>query len=348
MRLKVVVILGIGVLLAFSRTRPALLSQGRDREASEQELRVRAQIDAYIARVREEETFEELAAGLSVREASAQVQAAGYSVGGHAVQFQAKFEGCLANRRVARLFEILSDREDADGLCRKLFDEKRTLLKESFQEHLKARDAIGGPQLQPIELVRFPTEFVEPLSSEAAALSAALFLSAEFCPVDEVLRQLDAWNALAEECDEAFRQARADWVDPKLAEFEQRRLMDTLSPERRFQLSLLASLYERRFWDDPGGTPRDHMGALIPADPAPVDLPELPVPIEAHYYRIILCSWDAPTTLSGSPDLDVFWPDHFGDFRAYDVNVADWSEWLDAVLLNLRERLLAAVAEDAG
>ncbi|QDU35849.1 hypothetical protein Mal4_01310 [Maioricimonas rarisocia] len=97
---------------------------------------------------------------------------------------EVQFAACLANRRLARLFEHLQQMPPAesDRRCRAIFRDKFAIHKHELDVVMTMWEE-GTPPQKP-----------RPLFENTSALCAAVFLSAYFCPIEETLRQLDAWH----------------------------------------------------------------------------------------------------------------------------------------------------------
>jgi len=99
-----------------------------------------------------------------------------------------EFFSCLADRRLARLHSHLEAlaKDEADQFCRKLFSE---------QLRRQRADFVGG--IQAWKKGKPPTSpSVYPIRENWHALSAIVFLSATYCPIDETLRQVDEWGEM--------------------------------------------------------------------------------------------------------------------------------------------------------
>lgn len=343
-----------GVMLASAAIlclRPALAQSTKEDEAAQQQ---RSRIDAYIARVAGEDTFEELAAGLSDHEKPfLGAMPVDFSPAGHMELYDNKFETCLANRRVARLYAILKEHDDADALCRKLFDEKLTLLQSRFESQLEMLDEQGGPQLRPIEELDLRDLQAPPMYLEQIALSGALFLSAEFCPVAEVLRQLDAWRAMFEKCRREFDLRSSDWDRRAIAWVF---IEPMIQPQERFQMSLLASMLDRRFHVWPGGTWYDDeeamqslMARARQQTAAPRPASSGPIPDWLLFHRLPLCAWDAHANAfdyrHSVIDAPIDESNSLGNFTVFRGTTGFGGPGsLDQVFSDLRKRLLEAAA----
>lgn len=332
----------------------------------------RARIDNYITRVSTEQSFEKLAAGLDKHE-DILVAVAMWSQEPHP---EMMFETCLANRRLARLFEILRQRKDADRLCRSLFESKLTALREGYvrivetwergitriqqaRPDLTVADADLGSgsressrlQKQIWQLGDPPKKFWDGYSSECA-LSGAVFLAAEFSSVEEVLRELDAWTALGDGL-----AVRCDALEGWLPEGARIGITRGTYPQSRFQLNLLASMLYRRFHIDPGGTwesDQEGMEAIrAPQQRSPIFDPEGEIPYWIVYRKVPLCRWDAATNpfdfthiARGVPIDD---SKTFGNFLVYNGwgILRQVKNGEERILTELRKRLLAAAAAEA-
>lgn len=140
-------------------------------------------IDDYIARVGKED-FETLVKNLNRYEDLLFIPIVGDWDSGPAPRNM--FAVCLTNRRLAKIFAELESRPaaEADRLCRSIFEEKFNTQKSVI---LEMRDIW--------EKGLWTTE-PRPVDENRIALHGAVFLSARFCPVSEVLRQLGEWQEL--------------------------------------------------------------------------------------------------------------------------------------------------------
>ena len=147
----------------------------------------RSRIDDYIARVASE-SFDECLANLNQHEDLL------VRVGSRSNEPvpEVQFAICLANRRLAKLFEQLQKMPPAerDRRCRKIFRDKFAIHRDEFNVVMTMWEE-GNPPRKP-----------HPLPENRNALCAAVFLSAHFCPVEETLRQLDAWKRFGRSIEE--------------------------------------------------------------------------------------------------------------------------------------------------
>lgn len=279
----------------------------------------KARTESYIERVAQEDTFEELAAGLDEHEDLL----VAVSMWSQEPVPEQMFETCLANRRLARMMEILRTRDDADALCRELFQSKLASLHRVQSVILDGWEQ--GAFWDEDGSVRFSKEHFKEgakLGPLHIAVSGALFLSAEFCPTEEFLKQLDGWNAMAEASAERCR-AGHPRMRGALSSVERH-----AGPQSRYQLSLLASTLDRRFDIDP-------------ASVLPKWLP---------YRRVPLCAWDAETNpydfLHQARFVPVDRSEAFGEFTVFsNWSVAMSGEQREAILNDLRQALLQAAAK---
>jgi hypothetical protein len=335
----------------------------------------RARIDEYSARVAQEDSFEKLAAGLNEHEDLLVT----VSMWSQDPMPEMMFEVCLANRRLARLYEILQGRDaaDADAAAWKLFDEKLSILRTGLVGGLEAWERGIERTRRELPDMRPPENRVDPNDPEGSvnasvkvwneilargdppkdlfdvyaatsAVSAALFLSAEFCPVEEVLRQLDAWIALGTELKKRI-DALGDWCPPSHAASG----IYYGFPQGRFQLSLLASMLERRFGIAPGGTWEEDIQSVAALRAAGGRFRRFDlnghVPSWATYRRVRLCAWDAKTNPLDfthiAPGMPVDESDTFGEYLVFrNVDLTGSQDERDQILSDLRKRLLAVGA----
>jgi hypothetical protein len=170
----------------------------------------RKRIDDFIAMTGSYRNFDELAAGLNDRLKEDVLVAAGMSESptGHNI-----FGEVLADRRMARLYEMLAQMRpsDADQRVGTLFDSKLDI---HFRDCWKRINEIRGPEVPEDKLLLLP------IRQNYRALSCATFLASRFCPVSEVLRRLEQWNARAEEiattarADPALKKSERAWTRP--------------------------------------------------------------------------------------------------------------------------------------
>lgn len=325
---------------------------------------MRARIDEYIADVADEDTFEELAAGLNEREDRLIV----VGINSNEPVPESMYETCLANRRLARMFGILKKRPpaEADAACRKLFEEKLAILRNDLLICFERLDKRGGPYL-----VELPfKEPIVPVHEDQIALSGALFLSAEFCPVEEVLRQLDQWIDLIRELMEEYDRMSTNWDQSDPAHKERIRLSkESLErdglPQSRYQLNLLANMLERRFGIHPGGQDqREDLELLFHGTPeeqeayraqveAALQDDSHPLPGHLWYVRMPFCAWDAATNPYDATHISRGVPvDAAGALGEYFV-YKSWgylvkAEHRERALNRLREELLAAAERADG
>lgn len=222
-------------------------------------------VNAYIDRVAQEITYEQLVAGLNEHEDAL----IGVMSRTQDVVAEQMFEVCLANRRLAKLYAMLKKRskEDADAACRKLFDEKLNILHEIELEILAGLDEMSGPKVLELPLKK-P---ILPVQEGHIALSGALFLSAEFCTVDEALRQLQAWVEMADNVCQEYDRRSPSWKSRDLIRLSRSVFARNAYPQSRYQLSLLGSILQRR----------------CDIDPAELVQPWL------KYNKVLFCAWDA-------------------------------------------------------
>jgi hypothetical protein len=173
---------------------------------------------------------------------------------------QNMFTVCLANRRLAKIFADLDSRPtaEADALCRAIFQQKFHLLREDILELFPSWEEGTNPKRP------------RPVDENYMALHGAVFLSAAFCPVGEVLRQLETWE-------EFYRslKPRAEAVaDPETASKARIALEVSVPPEDVFLLNLYCWMLRERCGD------RD-FESLLPKT----------LPTET----IAFCAWDAHT-----------------------------------------------------
>ena len=200
-------------------------------------------IDDYIARVGKED-FETLVKNLN-RHEDLLVIVGGWSQGGAPRNM---FAVCLADRRLAKIFAELESRPaaEADRLCRSIFEEKFNTQKSMI---LKSR-AIWEKGLWPTAprpTEPRPTEprpvEPRPMGENLTALCGAVFLSARFCPVSEVLRQLGEWQELGRST-----QRRLDAV-PGVSSLGWLTLEDQAFPESVFLLNVYSWMLRDRCGD---------------------------------------------------------------------------------------------------
>nr|MDQ3332126.1 hypothetical protein [Planctomycetota bacterium] len=130
-----------------------------------------------------------------------------FDVGLHTSELspQMQFAQVLADRRVARIYEMLAAKPvaDADRLAASIFDAKLSAHTDGLSQGIADwRD--GDGQVRPV-----------PVRLNYHALSAAMFLCAAFCDAPSALEKLQAWQSVIG--------ARVDDVasDPKLRQLEQ-------------------------------------------------------------------------------------------------------------------------------
>lgn len=210
-------------------------------------------IDNYIAQVGKED-FETLVVNLNRHEDL--FIGVGRWSGGATVRN--KFAVCLANRRLAKIFAELQSRPaaEADRLCRSVFEEKFNIHKTAF---IEVREIVEQGSR---------SKKRRPLGDNCTALHGAIFLSATFCPVSEVLRQLEEWQELGRSTQRRLEET------PGVPPLAWPGLEEYAFPESVFQLNLYCWLLRERYGDG-------EFEQLLPKG----------LPTE----RIAFCTWDAHT-----------------------------------------------------
>ena len=213
----------------------------------------RQRIDDYIARVAQED-FETLVKNLNMHEDLLVAVFSGQS------RSQVTFHRCLANRRLAKIFADLESRPaaEAERVCRSIFKEKFDIHRSDLLEVLEFWERGAQP--------RRP----RPLDENLTALCGAVFLSAAFCPVTDVLRQLEEWEELGRSV-----QRRAQAIpDPKMSFLAQLGVEHYAVPESLFLLNIYSWMLRDRCRDS-------DFEQLLPEG----------LPAE----RVAFCAWDAHT-----------------------------------------------------
>jgi len=332
------------------------------------------EIDDFIAIVEKEETFESLVQGLNEPPRGRVPLSIGTAISPE--DMTPIFAISLANRRVARLYEMLKQRPDPGRDCRDVFEDKLSILRRGLMRHVETWERgtakyqqehpevdLDNPELSLApgneirreiwELGNPPTEKFEPATA-ACAVAAAVFLSAEFCPVEEVLRQFDAWRAMSaefeEHCQSPFKVLAMTMEHQRLATKGLR------SPQPRFELSVLASLFKRRFKMEPGGTwegDENGMAVLRGGGRIRIFDEQGHVPVWAIYQRVPLFAWNSksaafdfgsqPNTVLSNPQECI---GEYLRFLRADLTGAENER--QRIFEDLRKRLLLAEAEEAG
>jgi hypothetical protein len=145
--------------------------------------------------------------------------------------FEFLFQQCLANRRLARIVEELQSlpKAKAQQECRRIFDQKLRIHSENTSAGISVWSDTG----------KGPDERI-PIEASTMALGAAVFLSAQFCDVSEVLRQLDAWTAFGISANERME------GDPAIPIGLYHTFQTQVFPERLFVANLLTMLIQDR------------------------------------------------------------------------------------------------------
>lgn len=271
-------------------------------------------IDDYIARVGKED-LETLVENLNRHEDLLVSVGAGSS----GATERNMFAVCLANRRLAKIFAELESRpaEEADRLCRNVFEEKFNTQKTAI---LEVRE-IWGQGARPTE--------PRPFDENRIALHGAVFLSAAFCPMSEVLRQLEEWEELGRSTQERI----AGINDPKESFLARISLDQYAFPESVFQLNLYSWMLRDRCGDS-------DFEQLLPKG----------LPTE----RIAFCTWDAHTNpFDFTHQEGGVLADKKSVLRELTFH-SRWDRWPQAVkernrklLSSLRQRLEKHAADDA-
>ena len=225
----------------------------------------RERIDEYRDRVGHED-FDALVKNLNLHEDLVA------SVGAGGVSAELMFHRCLANRRLARIFAQLEGQPPtrADRLCRTIFQQKFDLFRSDILELLPSWEQVTTPKRP------------RPIDENRVALHSAVFLSAAFCPVEEVLRQLGGW----EEFYRSLEPSGEGQPDERTATLARFAMEGSVPPEGLFLLNLYCWMLRERCGD------RDFESLLPKGLPAET---------------IAFCAWDAHTNPFDFPH------DHDGD-----------------------------------
>ncbi len=186
------------------------------------------ELDDYIQRVGEED-FDTLVKNLNQHE---NVLVVPYSGG---MQSEWAFHRCLNNRRLAKIYLELASlpAAEADRLTREIFAAKFEKYRVDFLASLDAGE--DGT----------PPEGTGNVDDNLNAVYGAVFLSAIFCPVSEVLRQVKEWEEFGWSLD-----PRAEGIDDPKRTFLTRIMLDLYGrPESLFQLNTYAWMLRDRCVD---------------------------------------------------------------------------------------------------
>lgn len=185
------------------------------------------ELDDYIQRVGEED-FDTLVKNLNQHE---NVLVAPYSGG---MQSEWAFHRCLNNRRLAKIYLELASlpAAEADRLTREIFATKFQKYRTDLVHTLDSDNE------------RKPPKGTGNPSDNLNAVYGAVFLSAVFCPVSEVLRELEEWEESGQSLD-----PRAEGIDDP-----RRKLMTQIElrwarPESLFLLNIYACMLRDRCAD---------------------------------------------------------------------------------------------------
>ena len=314
----VVLIVGISVFVYLVRSRrpPAPPSMRADQPAPVDPGTPvqRARIDDYIARVGQED-FDTLVKNLNQHEDL--LVAVGNWAQGAAPRNM--FAVCLANRRLAKIFVQLEGQPPAkaDRQCRAIFQQKFDLLKSDILELVPSWKQGTTPQRP------------RPIDEDYVALHSAVFLSAAFCPVAEVLRQLGEW----EEFYRSLEPSGEGLPDERTATLARAALEHSVPPEDVFLLNVYLWMLRDRCGDR-------GFESLLPKK----------LPTET----IAFCAWNAHTNPFDFTHI------HRGEavddqrvlreltfHRGWDVWPASFQERNRKVLDSLRQRVQECVAREA-
>ncbi|MEW4527648.1 hypothetical protein [Maioricimonas sp. JC845] len=186
----------------------------------------RSRIDDYTARVASE-SFDECLANLNQHE-DLLVRVGSRS---NEPAPEVQFAICLANRRLAKLFEQLQKMPPAerDRRCREIFRDKFAIHRDEIDVVMTMWEEGTPPRKR------------HPLPENRNALCAAVFLSAHFCPVEETLRQLDAWKTFGK----AFEERAA--ANPEIPRGYINSLRDQyVFPEPSFEANIYGMILQDR------------------------------------------------------------------------------------------------------
>ena len=140
---------------------------------------------------------------------------------------ESRFEECLANRRLAKIFAVLRSwgRDRADRFCRKTFQDKLQESRRMFEERIPHWEAgWTGKPTPPV-----PNKDVQ------GAVYALVFLSAYYCPTHVVLDQVDQWKEMI---DSLRPRAREMFLDERLFDKMDWYIKWVFMPERKFLLNI--------------------------------------------------------------------------------------------------------------
>lgn len=182
----------------------------------------------YLERVAQED-FDTLVKNLNQHE---DVLIVAYGGG---LQSEWAFHRCLDNRRLAKIYVELASRPaaEADRLAREIFAAKLQKYQTDFLASLDAGE--DGT----------PPEGTGNVDDNQTAVYGAVFLSAVFCPVSEVLRQVEQWQGFGDSLN-----PRAEEVDDPKKEFLTRTMLDLYGrPERLFLLNIYTWILRDRCGD---------------------------------------------------------------------------------------------------
>ena len=154
---------------------------------------------------------------------------------GGGMQSEWAFHRCLDNRRLAKIYVELASRPraEADRLTREIFAAKFQKYRTDFVASLDAGE--DGT----------PPEGTGNVDDNLNAVYGAVFLSAIFCPVNEVLRQVKEWQEFGRSLD-----PRAEGIDDPKKTFLTRIMLDLYGrPESLFLLNIYAWMLRDRCAD---------------------------------------------------------------------------------------------------
>jgi len=185
---------------------------------------LQTELDDYIARVTQED-FDTLVENLNQHE---DVLIKDYTGG---LQSEWAFHRCLDNRRLAKIYVELASRPpaEADRLTKEIFAAKFQKYRSDFLAGLDGPPPVGTNNV----------------SDNLKAVYSAVFLSAIFCPVSEVLRQFKEWEAYGQSLD-----PRAEGIDDPKEKLLTRIMLDHYGyPESLFKLNIYAWMLRDRCGD---------------------------------------------------------------------------------------------------